>query len=930
MTPAIRKSFFLLLLISISHLLIPCRLIAQQPISGTAILNKINKHSEELRLESCYLSFDKPSYFAGDTMRFKAFVMTGTLEMSLLSEKLHIELFNDSARLIDQMVISITNGLGYGNFTLFPNVMDGRYTVRAYTNWQKNLGRDYFFQKAFDIGTATNNTWLLRSQQTISGSQPDRKLKIDMQFLDLEGQPQGYKDLMLNLIEGNKKIGQTKLQTSLDGKINVQMPMPLQRSKSGYFLQFTELPAKKKVAMVPVTAIDSSDIDVQFMPEGGTMVNGISSRIGFKAIGSNGLGVDIEGTIIDQKGVEVSSFKSSHKGMGSFRHLPVKDNSFSLAFFYKGIEFKRAIPKGIDEGTVMKIDQFSNKDSVMISVRASATMALAPLYELFILTGEKVSLAMKIGLQQRFLNLKLPKAVFPKGLLHFALISSEGAVMNERQAIITPNDKIKIDVKKLSPKNALDSIQLEVITSNEQNTPISTTLSMAISNDDLVRTPENSQSILSYYFLEKNLKGYIEDPGWYFTEGDNQEKAKDMDELLLTQGWIGYSWNEVLETKKVAPKFKPEKLNAIDGTITGLFNKAKNNIKLTLLSLGKDVFVMDTITNEYGRFSFKNVPIIDSPEFAINIKTLKDRTATAKVEIDSFKPSLERLIPYPFNPQPWFVNPDSLTKIQGTTARLRASDLEKYKISAEGNFLKEVEIKAIRSEIITNVGWDANLVKELDSTELQKMSSKTLMVLLKELAPGFTVGRNWASECGGKPSRHTEDSYMIGNKLISSVRLDRINTAVAVGESMNIQNGLALASQAIFDLNTTIFNTLTTKDITGIAIYKGCAFNYIEITTRSGKGPWFGKTSGMSVYRPMPLHFGSPEYKPKYLPTVSSVDTRSTIYWNASITTAEDGKAIVTFYPGVANKKYTIKLEGTDLNGRFGYKAINDRALPLN
>jgi hypothetical protein len=928
MTPAIRKSLFLLLLIGIAHLLIPCRLIAQEPIS--AVLTKINAHSQQLQLESCYLSFDKPSYFAGDTMRFKAFVMTGTLEMSLLSEKLHIELFNDSARLVDQMVISIANGLGYGNMTLFPNIKEGRYTVRAYTNWQKNLGSEYFFQKTFDIGTATNNSWLLRSQQTISGSQSDRKLKIDMQFLDLEGQPQGYKDLMVNLIEGNKKLGQTKLQTSLDGKITAQIPLPMQQSKSGYFVQFTELPSKMKVALVPVTAIDSSDIDVQFMPEGGKMVNGITGRIGFKAIGSNGSGVDIEGKIIDQKGSEVSSFKSGHKGMGSFRHLPVKDNSYSLAFSYKGLEFKRPIPGGIDEGTTIKIDQFSNKDSVMISLRASANMAIAPSYELFILTGEKVALAMKIGLQQRFLNLKLPKNVFPKGLLHFALISSEGEVMNERQAIITVNDIIKINVKKLSPKNSSDSVKLEVMTSNDQNTPVSTTLSLGITNNDLVRTPDQSQNILSYYFLEKNLKGFVEAPGWYFTEGDDREKAKAVDDLLLTQGWIGYSWEKVLDTKKVDLTFKAEILNAIDGSITGLFNKPKNNIKLTLLSLGKDVFVMDTITNDLGRFSFKNVPVIDSPEFAIKIKTLKDRSSTAKVNIDSFTPTIEKLKAYPFIQQPWFVNPDSLTKIQGTTARIRNSQLEKYKLSTEGNFLKEVEIKAIRSEIITNVAWDANLVKELDSTELQKMPSKTLMILLKELAPGFTVGRYWASECGGKPSRHTEDSYMIGNQLISSVRLDKINTAVGVGEGLSVKNGMALASQAIFDLNTVIFNALTTKEITNIAIYKGCAFNYIEITTRSGKGPWFGKTTGMSVYRPMPLHLGSPEYKPKYLPALSSVDTRSTMYWNATITTGEDGKAIVTFYPGGANKNYTLKLEGTDLNGRFGFKSLKNRELPFN
>jgi hypothetical protein len=477
--------------------------------------------------------------------------------------------------------------------------------------------------------------------------------------------------------------------------------------------------------------------------------------------------------------------------------------------------------------------------------------------------------------------------------------------------------------------NTSDSVQLELMTRNAQNLPISAAFSLAITNDDLIGTIKNSDNILSYYYFQKNLKGHVEDPGWYVEPGDSKEKALAMDHLLLTQGWIGYSWEKIINPKKTDILYKPEKLGVVSGNLTGLFNKPKNNIKLTLLSLGKEVFVMDTLSNELGNYVFRNVPIIDSPQFAIKIKTLKDRTSSSRIDIDNFKPSIETLIPQQYE-QPWFVNSDSLTRRSQLIAARRNAEANKLNLSTTGNMLNEVEIKAIRSEIIQNVGWDANLVTELDSTALQKIPATTLMLLLKKMAPGFKVSRSWSPDCSKGSANHREESFVIGTSLISSVRVDKINTAIAAGYGMSIANARELSGPGIYEINTYIFNTLTTKDITNIAIYQGCAFHYIEITTRSGKGPWLGKTTGMAVYRPAPLYFGTPEYKPKYYPSVSDGDTRSVIYWNANITTQEDGKATVTFYPGLANKNYTVRMEGTDLNGRFGFGKISSKELPFN
>src|SRR5665213_3551669 len=44
--------------------------------------------------------------------------------------------------------------------------------------------------------------------------------------------------------------------------------------------------------------INSKD-DIQFFPEGGSLVMGIRSKVAFKAIASNGLGINVKGIIID-------------------------------------------------------------------------------------------------------------------------------------------------------------------------------------------------------------------------------------------------------------------------------------------------------------------------------------------------------------------------------------------------------------------------------------------------------------------------------------------------------------------------------------------------------------------------------------------------------------------------------------------------------
>jgi hypothetical protein len=100
-------------------------------------------------------------------------------------------------------------------------------------------------------------------------------------------------------------------------------------------------------------------------------------------------------------------------------------------------------------------------------------------------------------------------------------------------------------------------------------------------------------------------------------------------------------------------------------------------------------------------------------------------------------------------------------------------------------------------------------------------------------------------------------------------------------------------------------------------------FSFIEITTRSGKGPVTENTPGMYLYKPLPLGWPKQFYKPRYAvndTTKHLPDTRSTIDWEPNVVTNKNGQATVSFYAADKPTVYTLIIEGSDGNGNIGYK----------
>jgi hypothetical protein len=915
-----------------------------QPVT---FLNKIDAYQKLFPTEKLYLSFDKPYYNVGDTLWFKSFLLNADITGSKRTDKIYVELFNDSLTLVENRVIALNNGLGYGDFAFANKLREGNYTIRAYSNWQQNFGDDYFFQKSFYIGNVGEKTWLLDSYQKLNNTLAKRTLDLKIRITNIKNEPAGLKDVEVYLINDKKRLMKADLQTSNDGLIETQIPLGDNKITGTYNFIIIDKKDKTRQSVLPIILQDVDQVDLQFMPEGGYMVNNIFGKVAFKGVGADGVGKNIVGKIINDKDEIVTTFSSTHKGMGSFYLMPKLGESYTAVFNLNGKELKQQLPASKQEGTTLRVDHLSKPDSVYVYIKASEEKR-AENYLLLAQSSNETILSATLNLKLGFSVLKLAKQDFPDGIVHFTLISPTQQPVNERQVFINRKQKINLQIKpNQNTYLTKDSVSIELVATKEDGSALSGSFAIAVTDDGQVKD-SNEDNIISYFLLQSDIKGNIEDASWYF-KNEDPTTLLALDHLLLTQAWVGYNWDDVLK-KELAPKFKAEKGNSIEGKLTNLLKNPVPNIKLTLMSLGKTIFVTDTTSNAEGNFKFTELPYLDSAAYTIKIKNTKGKTSLANIFVQEFTAATNTI--YANKTVPWYVNPDSTTLRYYTTAIKIKKPLSLAQIALEGTMLNEVEIKSENklNEFKQKTAWDAKFIKEITEEELKKNPRKTLLDLLNEKIPAFTIGNFYADGAFGiepdtfsvegvkygapsRPRRHNFSNFLIGGYLVSHVMIDGINTHfVTYGTDDQIDNvpyqsnryqvSRTAVLPEVFFTNKHIFNTLSAEDIKSINVYRGISHYYLDIKTRSGKGPWIVTTPGIYVYRPLPVYLAKEFYSPKYNAnnTNKTPDYRSTIFWDANVVTDENGKAKISFYTADKPSTYTIKIEGTDLMGRFGFQ----------
>ncbi|MBO5818173.1 MAG: hypothetical protein J6R21_00565, partial [Bacteroidales bacterium] len=132
-------------------LTLPSLLAQENP--SERLVNKLIEQCQTYPQEKIYLHTDKPYYSAGDTIWFKAYLLHAGLHQAMpFSRYVYVELINAQNQVIIREKVRPENQQYYCQMPLDSKMLPGQYSLRAYTNYMRNIDERYFFRKDIFIG----------------------------------------------------------------------------------------------------------------------------------------------------------------------------------------------------------------------------------------------------------------------------------------------------------------------------------------------------------------------------------------------------------------------------------------------------------------------------------------------------------------------------------------------------------------------------------------------------------------------------------------------------------------------------------------------------------------------------------------------------------------------------------------------------------
>lgn len=348
---------------------------------------------------------------------------------------------------------------------------------------------------------------------------------------------------------------------------------------------------------------DYSKINIEFFPEGGSIIQGIQNTVGIKVSDCHGNPLpSIEGEIIGPEGKSIQKVSLNRFGLGKFQIFG--DGKTSKASFkVNGKKVEENLPFASPNGLALEINNFALKDKTIVKIRTNEKniASFKSKKHYLVVHQDNKSIIFDIDFKNTLeQNITFTKDNLSEGVNTVRIIDSDMKQLAERFIFKYPEESLKLDIKLL--KKGKDSIHFSG-NLNYANTSISISAvpeqSIAINQDYSIRA-----SFLLNPYLSKNQTN----TNYYFEEV-SKAKEFELDLLLLTQSAGKYKWENIVTTP-------PKDNNIFDFglTIKGTINQTladRKKFKVKLFSLQSSISESTGI-NDKNEFYFNNMVLADS------------------------------------------------------------------------------------------------------------------------------------------------------------------------------------------------------------------------------------------------------------------------------------------------------------------------------
>jgi len=772
-------------------------------------------------IEKVYLHVDRDSYFAGDEIWFKAYLIDA-LDHLLTdhSSNLHVELISPSSKIISSRIIRLDGGLGNGDFRLSNNIKSGRYKLRAYTNYMRNFDDQLFFSKEIAVINSTDSSE----------------------------------------ISERVKYVENKFQVS-------------------------------------------------FFPEGGSLVDNVSSIVAFKSVDYLGKGCDVSGKIYSSGGELITTFRSTHLGMGTFFLRPLPGlKYYSIVRGADSTDIRTELPRSFPSGVTMSASINQNNELLITTKTNPETLALVSDHELLLSISirKEVFKTIPYKIKSTITSFVIPIDDLPDGILMLTLSSLEDLPLAERLVYIEREApvKIKIETDKLIYSKR-EPVAIKISLSGDSISEREGNVSLAVVDENLTdSTSKFQRTIASWFLLESDVRGNVEDPSYYF-DPSNNGRLKEMDLLLRTQGWRDFAW----KYDKIL--FPAENGFTISGRLRKRsWNKPIEDSRVSIGIFGSGPTLLTTVpVDSSGRFRLSGIDLKGEARLIVTGTGKKDRLR-GLINLDSVI-----YLPPKVSDSLSLV----LTLAESKWSRLKTyyeiteSIKKKYKLS-DTISLGEVKIISQRPKDAQTMKIERSRSKygkpdgELVITE-QMYSYTNLAEALRGKIPGVEVLSSASSASNGVTGM--DQNYKIIIRGAGTINGATNPLLLIDGTPTTFDDLIVLPVNFIDRID--VLKSVGSSAIFGIEGANGV----INLITRAG-GPGYIPVNYSKNIRISGYNASRIFYSPQHLPDSNSdynPDLRSTLYWKPDINIDGNKEVILNYYNGDNTSSIRITAEGITSTG---------------
>jgi hypothetical protein len=492
-------------------------------------------------------------------------------------------------------------------------------------------------------------------------------------------------------------------------------------------------------------------------------------------------------------------------------------------------------------------------------------------------------------------NFIIPIDDLPDGILMLTLSTLDDTPLAERLVYIQREAPVSLQIQtdKLLYKKR-ERVSLNMLVQCDSTYSLNSNVSLAVVNKNLLdNTTMSPRNISSWFLLESDVRGTVEDPSYYF-DPSNTNRYKNLNLLLLTQGWRDFAW------KYDKTYYQPENGFTISGRLRKYYlNKAIENSRVSIGIFAVNGAFLETVpVDSTGRFRLTGTDFTGDARLVVTGIGKKDRLQ-GEIQLDSVFYIPARVT-------------DSLTRISilvedkwsylKTYYEINESIRKRYKLS-DTIGLGEVKIIAERHKDPQTVKIESSRVKyghpdaEVKITE-EMLSYGSPIEILRGHVPGMVVEGTFPDyrlTIRGQSSINAQGSGLVlidGNEARFE---DLINMPIQDIDRIDVLKSWGSVSIFGFKGSDGVINLIT----------KTGGLDYVPVKYSINK-KISGYNSSRIFYSPQHLTDANSSYNP---------DLRSTLLWEPDINLEDNKKVTLNYYNGDNLSTIKIIAEGITSNG---------------